>query len=130
MHFTDQEGARYDAEEARFNEAHGDCHGSRHSVSGSLTIHCSRCCPMPPLSPAKVEEIARILSRRRPPQPHELMRWRLLLYCGHIVEKRSHFKNMTLHAAFIGRLSCDQCGLDPATIVNGEAIGLSRSHLP
>ena len=45
MHFTDEERARYDAEEARFKEVHGDCHASRHSVSGSLTMHCSRCCP-------------------------------------------------------------------------------------
>jgi hypothetical protein len=34
MHFTEQERARYDAEEARFKEAHGDCRTSRHSVSG------------------------------------------------------------------------------------------------
>jgi hypothetical protein len=89
MHFSDEERARYEAEEARFKEAHGECHGSRHSVSGSLTMHCSRCCPMPPLSPTQLEEITRILSRHRPMPPHELMRWRLRLYCGHVVEKLS-----------------------------------------
>lgn len=122
MHFTDEERARYEAEEARFKEAHGDCHASRHSVSGSLTTHCSKCCPMPPLSPAKREEIAHVLSR--PTQPHELMRWRLRLYCGHVVEKRSHVTHRTVHSAFMSSISCDQCGLDPATIVDGEAIGL------
>jgi hypothetical protein len=29
-----------------------------------------------------------------------------------------------LHAAFTGSTSCPECGLDPATIVDGEAIGL------
>lgn len=95
MYFTDEERARYE-------EAHGNCHASRHSVSGSLTMHCSRCRPMPPLSPAKVEEIVRILGRHRPIPPHGLMRWRVRLYCGHVVEKRSHFKNTTLHSAFTG----------------------------
>jgi hypothetical protein len=40
------------------------------------------------------------------------------------VENRSHFKNTTLHSAFTASSPCDQCGLDPATIVDGEAIGL------
>lgn len=122
MHFTEQERARYDNEEARFKAAHWDCHASRHSVSGSLTMHCARCCPMPPLSPAQREKIGRIL--RVPKQPHELMRWRLRLYCGHVVEKRSHFTHTALRSAFTGSISCDQCGLDPATIVDSEAIGL------
>ena len=40
------------------------------------------------------------------------------------MEKRSHFTDTTLHSAFTGSTSCDHCGLDPATIVDGEAIGL------
>ena len=122
MHFTEAERARYDAEEARFNEAHGDCHASRHSVSGSLTMHCAKCCPMPPLSPAHLEEIARILSR--PARPHELTQWRLRPYCGHVVDKHSHRSHTTLRAAFMGATRCPVCGLDSATIVDGEAIGL------
>lgn len=122
MHFTEEDRARYDAEEARFKRAHGDCHASRHSVSGSLTMHCSKCCPMPPLSPATREDITRIVGRLT--QPHELMMWRLRLYCGHVVEKRTHFTHKTVQTAFMGSTSCDQCGLDPATIVDGEAIGL------
>jgi hypothetical protein len=122
MYFTDQERARYDAEDARLRKAHPDCQSGRHSVSGSLTTHCFKCCPMPPLSPRQREKIGRILSGPGP--PHEQMRWRLRLYCGHVVEKRSHFKNTTLHSAFMGHTSCDQCGLDPSTIVDGEAIGL------
>lgn len=124
MHFTDEESARYDAEEARFKQVHGGCHASRRSVSGSLTMHCAECCPMPPLSPAQREEIARILSR--PTRRHELMRWRLRLYCGHVVKRNSHFSHTTLHAAFMGGTPCPECGVDPATIFDGEAIGLAE----
>ncbi|MGO1510427.1 MAG: hypothetical protein ACTHW4_07630 [Actinomycetales bacterium] len=123
MYFTDEERTRYEAEEARFMEAHAECHSSRHSVSGSLTMHCMKCCPPPPLSPRQIEELSRIFSRPTP--PHELMRWKLRLYCGHVVTKTSHYTHKTLHAAFTGSTSCHECGLDPATIVDGEAIGLA-----
>ncbi|BAK33121.1 hypothetical protein MLP_01070 [Microlunatus phosphovorus NM-1] len=52
------------------------------------------------------------------------MRWRLRLYCGHVLERTSHYTHKTLHNAFTGATSCPECGLDPATIVGGEAIGL------
>lgn len=123
MHFTEEERARYDAEES---PVHRDARRLPRVAALRLRIadHALRqCCPSPPPSPTQLEEIARILSRR-PTPPDELMRWRLRKYCGHVVEKRSHFKNATLHSAFTGSKSCDQCGLDPATIVDGEAIGL------
>ncbi|GLZ16426.1 hypothetical protein Acsp04_66610 [Actinomadura sp. NBRC 104425] len=122
MYFTEEERARYDAEQARFKKAHGDCRSHRHSVSGSLTMHCGKCCPPPPLPPRQIGEIGRLLGT--PKQPHELMRWRLRLYCGHVVEKQAHYTHKTLHSAFTGSTSCPECGLDPATIVDGEAVGL------
>jgi len=128
MHFTGEERARYDAERNRFASAHADCHAHRHSVAGSLTAHCGKCCPAPPLSPTQIADIRRILSR--PTRPGELMRWRLRLYCGHVVEKRAHYSHTTLHAAFTGRARCPQCGLDPATIVDGRAIGLQAEPAP
>lgn len=123
MHFTDEERARHDAEEARYRLRHPECHSHRHSVSGSLTLHCGTCCPPPPMSPSQREEIARLFSRRTPPE--QLMRWRLRLYCGHVVERTSHYTHETLHNAFTGSVSCPECGLDPVTIVDGEAIGLA-----
>ena len=30
-----------------------------------------------------------------------------------------------MHAAFSGSVACPTCGLDPATIVNGAAVGLA-----
>lgn len=123
IHMTHEERERYDAEEARYKEAHGSCGSHRHSVSGSLTMHCGKCCPAPPLSPAQIERIGRILGA--PKQPHELMRWRLRLYCGHVIEKQAHYTHKTLHAAFSGSTTCPECSLDPAIIVDGEALGLA-----
>lgn len=124
MYMSEEERARYDAEEARFKEMHGECHAMRHSVSGSLTTHCGKCCPPPPPSPGQIDQLRRLLFSN-PTQPHELMRWRLRLYCGHIVEKTAHYTHKTVHAAFTGSTSCAECGLAPATIVDAEPIGLA-----
>lgn len=126
MHFTDEERARYDAEQERYKRDHPACGSHRHSVSGSLTTHCGKCCPPPPMSPSQRDTIARLLSRPTP--PHELMRWRLRLYCGHVVERTSHYTHKTLYAAFMSARACPECGLDPATIVDGEAIGLEAER--
>lgn len=123
MYFTDDERERYDAEEARYMALHGNCRAHRHHVSGSLTLHCGKCCPSPPFSPAQRHRLARILGADRP-KPHELMRWRLRLYCGHVVEKISHHTHKSLGAAFIGSVACPDCGRDPATILDAAAIGL------
>lgn len=122
MHFTGEERARYEAEEARFKQAHPDCHSMRHSGSGSLTTHCGKCCPPPPLSPRQWEKVRTLL--RTPTPPQQLMRWRLRLYCGHVVERRAHSSYKSPAEAFSGSLGCPECGLEPATIVDGAAIGL------
>ncbi|WP_346007521.1 hypothetical protein [Janibacter terrae] len=122
MHITDEERARRESEDAAFALCHPDCHAMRHSVSGSLTFHCGRCCPPPPMSRSQRDEIARLFSHRTPPE--QLMRWRLRLYCGHVVERTAHYMHKTIHNAFTGSTSCSECGLDPATVVDGEAVGL------
>jgi hypothetical protein len=122
MHFTDEERVRYEAEEALFKQSHVECHAIRHSVSGSLTTHCGKCCPSPPFSPKQKEALGRLLGFPTP--PHDRMRWRLRLYCGHVIEKTAHHTHKTLHAAFTGSTSCTECGLDPAVVIDGEAIGL------
>jgi hypothetical protein len=62
MHYTKEERARADADEARFKARHEDCHAVRHHVSGSLTTHCGRCCPPPPLSPEQISRLRAILA--------------------------------------------------------------------
>ena len=53
------------------------------------------------------------------------MRWRLRLYCGHVVERTAHQSHRTIHSAFTGSTACPECGLEPATVVAGEALGLA-----
>lgn len=126
MYFTDDERTRYEAEEARYKAAHGNCHAHRHGVSGSLTMHCGRCCPPPPMSGEQIERISSVFSRIQKTPDYELMRWRLRLYCGHVVERRAHHTHKTVHAAFTGgHGACPECGLDPATIIDAEAVGLA-----
>ncbi|WP_396910906.1 hypothetical protein [Mycolicibacterium sp.] len=129
MYFSDAERARYDAERARFTARHGSCGSHRHSVSGSLTMHCGKCCPMPPLSPGQRAQLGVLL---RPTPPHELMVWRLRLYCGHTVERTAHASHTTVHAAFSGAVRCGQCGCVPATVIDARAVGLAQTppHSP
>jgi hypothetical protein len=49
-------------------------HGSSRTVGGG-PIHCSRCCPPPPLSPEQIAQISRILNPLPPaPLPHATVR--------------------------------------------------------
>lgn len=65
MHFTPEQRERYDAEEARFQHNHGECHTSRFSAGSSLIEHCKKCCPPPPFSPDQIETIARVFREGR-----------------------------------------------------------------
>jgi hypothetical protein len=63
-----------------------------------------------------------LLSRKTP--DHQLMQWRLRLYCGHIVigTRHAEMTHPTLHGCASQR--CPECGKDPSTIVAYEPIGL------
>ncbi|WP_207568358.1 hypothetical protein, partial [Mycobacteroides abscessus] len=124
MYFTDEERARYEAEETQFKAIHGACGSIQHGVSGSLTTHCGKCCPMPPWSPERQERIATLMMGMTPNPPTEMMNWRLRLYCGHTVECSRHYSHKTVHSAFTGSVKCTECGRDPATIIDARAVGL------
>ncbi|WIM87900.1 hypothetical protein PT015_24295 [Candidatus Mycobacterium wuenschmannii] len=121
MNLSGAERMRHDAEASRFKAAHSSCSSHSHGVSGSLTRHCGKCCPMPPLSPSQVERIGVLM---QPTPSHELMVWRLRLYCGHVVERTAHRSHRTVHAAFSGSVKCAECGCDPATVIDAQAVGL------
>ena len=63
IHLTDAERERYEIEDARYRAYHGGCRAHRWSVQGSLTTHCGRCCPPPPLSPQQVAKLGVLLAR-------------------------------------------------------------------
>jgi len=61
-----------------------------------------------------------------PRQRHELMRWRVRLFCGHMVERMAHASYATYGevGGASSLKSCEECGLTPATILASEPIGL------
>lgn len=62
--------------------------------------------------------------RDRPPTPgHQLMRWQLRLFCGHVIERTAHREHTTVARAFISS-PCPECGRDPATIVAARPVGM------
>jgi uncharacterized Zn finger protein (UPF0148 family) len=78
----------------------------------------------PPLSAEQIATLRRIFTSVRTQPPSERMRWRLRLYCGHVVERTAHCSHQSVHAAFTGSVSCPNCGLDPATIIAAAPLGL------
>lgn len=113
-------------EESRFKALHASCRSPSHGVSGSLTRHCGKCCPMPPMSPSRLDQVRALLT---PTAPHELMVWRLRLYCGRTVERTAHRSHKTVHSAFCGSIRCSECGCDPATVIDARAVGLAAEPL-
>ncbi len=65
-----------------------------------------------------------------PTPDHDLMRWQVRLYCGHITETIRHRENAepTMHGSCSER--CPACGLNPAFIVAYEPIGLKADVAP
>jgi len=61
LHLSEEERAQYDSEQQHFKVRHGDCHTHRWTVGGSLTTHCGKCCPPPPMSPDQTARIATLL---------------------------------------------------------------------
>ncbi|WP_130337617.1 hypothetical protein [Streptomyces sp. BK022] len=57
-------------------------------------------------------------------QDHEIMRWRVRLYCGHIIEIAAHYTYTDPISAGAYSKRCPECGEDEQTIVAFEPIGL------
>ncbi|MFE4609149.1 hypothetical protein ACFRK5_12425 [Streptomyces niveus] len=57
-------------------------------------------------------------------QDHEIMRWRVRLYCGHIIETKAHYTYSDPVAAGAYSKRCPECGRDGLTIVAFEPLGL------
>jgi len=83
--------------------------------------------PFPPLSPEQAQRIAAVFSRlvSNPTPDHMLMRWRLRLICGHVIERTAHAEYKTAERAFGTSLhGCPECGQDPVVIVAARPLGL------
>ena len=79
---------------------------------------------------ANAARVLEMISRWPATPPHQLMRWRLRLHCGHVVERTAHAESRTVHAAFMGSVECPECGLDPSTIVAAKVLGRAAEPPP
>lgn len=80
----------------------------------------------PVLARKRSERVRETLRRfmQSPTPDHMIMRWRVRLYCGDIVETTRHSENEepTRHGS--SSMQCPTCGMNPARIVGYEPIGL------
>jgi hypothetical protein len=84
--------------------------------------------PIPLPSEEQLRTVAAILSRGHDRPAYELMRWRLRLFCGHIVESTAHRDNRD--AFYSWREPCPECGLDPVAVVGARPLGLAGEPPP
>jgi hypothetical protein len=63
LHMTDEQRPFWDVEDARYDAAHSDCRAGRWTVAPGGPTHCMNCCPPPPMSPATIDKVARLLRR-------------------------------------------------------------------
>jgi hypothetical protein len=62
LHRTPEEAEAIEREEADFRALHPNCATMTWRYGSTGVTHCSECCPMPPLSPGQVKNIARIVA--------------------------------------------------------------------
>ena len=75
----------------------------------------------PPWSEERWKKMRELLG---PPLPAwELQRWRLRLYCGHIVAASRSRTSPRPDGGVCDNAACPECGLDPAVIVAFEPLG-------
>ncbi|GAB3971027.1 hypothetical protein GCM10029978_045440 [Actinoallomurus acanthiterrae] len=78
---------------------------------------------MPPFKPEQIAKLRAIFQATAQQSETELMRWRLRLYCGHVVEQTAHRSHKTIHQAFTGSSRCPECSLSPAMIIAAKPLG-------
>jgi hypothetical protein len=79
---------------------------------------------LPPSVAADVGRVARMLLDQPRTPDHDLMRWQVRLFCGHVVERTAHKNHKTVRSAFTIGAACPECGLDPASIIAARPLGL------
>ncbi|MFD9280267.1 hypothetical protein ACFWD7_23685 [Streptomyces mirabilis] len=75
----------------------------------------------PPWTEERRERMRELLGPPIP--PWELQRWRLRLYCGHIVEAARIRKSPRPDGGVCDKEACPECCLDPSVIVAFEPLG-------
>ncbi|GGL25398.1 hypothetical protein GCM10012283_04560 [Phycicoccus endophyticus] len=53
------------------------------------------------------------------------MRWRVRLYCGHVVETTASAERLNYIEGPSDAMACPDCGLDPAAVVATKPLGVT-----
>jgi hypothetical protein len=70
-----------------------------------------------------LEKLALLL---KPTPEDQLMRWRVRLYCGHIIETRCHRETDAPNRHGSSSQKCPECHKDPSLIVAYEPLGMLK----
>lgn len=104
-----------------------DLENIRRVAHEQVASHLDEVYADPELTAAHHEQLSKVwgLIESAKTPPHKIMRWRVRLYCGHIVTTSRHVENAepTLHGS--SSEQCPECGKDPSAIVAFEPIGLA-----
>ncbi|MGW1563369.1 hypothetical protein ACWCQ1_43830 [Streptomyces sp. NPDC002144] len=84
----------------------------------------------PPWSEEKRERVLKLLESLPSPSRRDRQRWRLRLYCGHIIEATRDRKLSRPDEGSWDKELCPACGLDPSVIVAFEPLGSLASPSP
>jgi hypothetical protein len=122
LKLSEAERAEYETAQERFSKKHSDCKDMRWSVSGSRVMHCSFCCPPPPLSPKQIERLAEFFTNRPSSNRKDLDAWGLTLTCGHVVEYIQHRDHSYVSTSVV---DCPECH-DRRGVVRSDRRGPAR----
>lgn len=100
-----------------------DMEGIQRAAREQVDKHLAEVYEDPELTTAHHEQLTKVweLIQSYKTPPHRIMRWRVRLYCGHIVTTSCHAENDKPPRS----TKCPECGKDPSTTVAFEPIGLA-----
>ena len=123
---TEDERAARDAEDARYSAAHPN-HQAARWRAGNVDP-CSRCCPAPPMHPARLAELRAdpVIQAFYSNEPrYDVMRWEVRWWCGCVTEEHMNMDQKAYgHLTDLHARTCTICGADPVVIVGSRALGL------
>jgi hypothetical protein len=78
MYYTAEEAEAARIEDQEWKGLHADCHSARWGLSGSVVMHCCRCCPPPPLPDESIATLRRLFRQSAEEDARRAERWAAL----------------------------------------------------
>jgi hypothetical protein len=100
----------------------------RHQRESDAMRQAMAATPLSQPSPATLAKVATILQAATAHPPLEVMRWRIRLICGHLIEVTAHPEHRTLHEVFTGQPhDCPKCGQTDRVAVAARPLGIEAN---